>query len=754
MPVYLRKNVNYTPPSLDQIPLEQEDDYVQDPEQLKDHLPQPYRMLDKVLNKVFEDAWAIIEQRENAALEEARRFKPPQFDFEEAIEPLGGATSISCSNDGTIVFLGLPNGISVLDSATRQRICAWEEDKVEIIRIKSYPIAENMHLIISLDDMGLARLHAFAGERLFLLKLLNEAQEILAPEPVETTELLESEEKSSTRLLIHKCEASPEGEYLGSLVENPTSAEVWLEIYRLPRDDWIQEIEKRLADAQKELEKKDAKPVEEAPPTTAIEEGDEEADQTQDAQPESTPHPTSHADKAAKFSQISLVMKLKPPPTPTGNLAPTISAACQKIDSGDVIGTGQNHILTTAHLDLRAEIFETNYKHMLEYLPKEENMIDLIRDVNFHFMTSGRLMHNPQESPNHPGSPTNVAVWWQNSTHIYHYSLFKQPAKDGEMKPDLVWPFTSKITATTMSTDSNLLVIGLASGNVVVWDRYLGMQRGVVNITTTAAIQQMWFLDPSLCPQDDSNYPPYATKTSAYLLVQTSDGAIFYLMCGVGLPLEPYSVSPPVEQDENMFTRVEPVPGKPELTLVVLKKGTVQIRHTLQGNVLCETKLPPTHQVVTPWDPIITTACRGERLFVRGEAKEEKLTTEEEATEKQETQPEVEPVASMMFVFALKDFTPLEEFMVAERKPVPFTIHTTIDKRVDALMTERIAQQALRKTRMQDRWGMMKDEIWAILQYKEQAERKADQRPVYNCQTVYHYEQTPGSIGWGTALFS
>ncbi|XP_033749813.1 WD repeat-containing protein 93-like isoform X3 [Pecten maximus] len=745
MPVYLRKNVNYTPPSLDQIPVEQEDDYVQDPEQLKDHLPQPYRMLDKVLNKVFEDAWAIIEQRENAALEEARRFKPPQFDYEEAVEPLGGATSINCSSDGKIVFVGLPNGIAVLDSVTRHRICAWEEDKVEIIRLKTYPIAESMHLIVSLDDMGLARLHAFAGERLFLLKLLNEAQE----------------EKSSTRLLIHKCEASAEGEYLGSLVENPTSAEVWLEIYRLPRDEWIQEIEKRLADAQKELEKKEGKSVEEPPTPAATEEGDGDAEQqAPENQPETTPHPPSHPDKAAKFSQISLVMKLKPPPTPTGNLAPSIHGACQKVDSGEVIGTGQNHILTTSHLDLRTEIFENNYKHMLDYLPKEEKMIDLIRDVNFHFMTSGRLMHNPQESPNNPGSPTNVAVWWQNSTHLYHYSLFKQAAKDGEMKPDLVWPFTSKITATTMSTDSNLLVIGLASGNIVVWDRYLGMQRGVVNVTTKAAIQQMWFLDPSLCPQDVSNYPPYATKTTAYLLVQSSDGAMFYLMCGAGLPLEPYYVSPPVEKEENMFTRVDPIPGKPELTMVVLKKGTIQIRHTLHGNVLCETKLPPTHQVVTPWDPIITTACRGERLFVRGEAKEEKPAEQEDEKqepEKQEPQPEVEPVASMMFVFGLKQFAPLEEFMVSERTSVPFTVHTTIDKRVDALMTERIAQQALRKTRMQDRWGLMKEEIWAILQYKEQAERKADQRPVYNYQTVYHYEQdlkTPGSIGWGTALFN
>lgn len=45
----------------------------------------------------------------------------------------------------------------------------------------------------------------------------------------------------------------------------------------------------------------------------------------------------------------------------------------------------------------------------------------------------------------------------------------------------------------------------------------------------------------------------------------------------------------------------------------------------------------------------------------------------------------------------------------------------------------RIAQQGLRKYRMQERWGNMKEEIWSILQYKDQAERKADNRPEVVC---------------------
>lgn len=86
MPVYLRKNVNYTPPSIDAVPVEMEDDFMTDPDQMTDKLPQPYRMLDKIVNSVVDIAWTIIEERENARLEEARRIKPPEYSHTAEVE--------------------------------------------------------------------------------------------------------------------------------------------------------------------------------------------------------------------------------------------------------------------------------------------------------------------------------------------------------------------------------------------------------------------------------------------------------------------------------------------------------------------------------------------------------------------------------------------------------------------------------------------------------------------------------------------
>lgn len=80
MPVYIRKNVSYTPPSLENIPLEDEDDYINDPDLLKDDLPQPYRMIDKTLTSLLDSTWETISKREEERIAEANKVRPPQYD--------------------------------------------------------------------------------------------------------------------------------------------------------------------------------------------------------------------------------------------------------------------------------------------------------------------------------------------------------------------------------------------------------------------------------------------------------------------------------------------------------------------------------------------------------------------------------------------------------------------------------------------------------------------------------------------------
>ena len=50
-----------------------------------------------------------------------------------------------------------------------------------------------------------------------------------------------------------------------------------------------------------------------------------------------------------------------------------LATTCQKIDGGDVVGSGQNHLFSQTHLDLRQNVFDHLHDNLLKYLPQEED---------------------------------------------------------------------------------------------------------------------------------------------------------------------------------------------------------------------------------------------------------------------------------------------------------------------------------------------------------------------------------------------
>ena len=68
--------------------LEDDNDYLLDPDQMRDILPQPYRMINKILTQIVEDAWAILEGKENAILAQARKVRPPSLEEPQQV-PVG-----------------------------------------------------------------------------------------------------------------------------------------------------------------------------------------------------------------------------------------------------------------------------------------------------------------------------------------------------------------------------------------------------------------------------------------------------------------------------------------------------------------------------------------------------------------------------------------------------------------------------------------------------------------------------------------
>ncbi|KAL3866222.1 hypothetical protein ACJMK2_043544 [Sinanodonta woodiana] len=746
MPVYIRKNVSYTPSSLDKISVEDEDDYLVDPDQLRDTLPQPYRMVDKVLNLLLEEVWDVISKREEKRMEEARKIKPPQYQHSEHIEgAIPGATThklnvsyTKCmcdSVDGKYVFLGLPSGLLAIDGHSQQILAFWEDEHADITQIKAYLMGEQLYLIITIDDMGIARLFSFLINKIYLLKVLNEQ----SPD-------------SENKILVSKIEASQEGDYLGAVFENPSTLEMWFEIHKLPREDWCNQFDSILQALKKAEDKRmieETEDVEQTPKdagdqdlmsgTAPAETVDPQTQIHQVTEGEATGTVIAEEDGGLmgdyKFSQPQMLMKVKAPQPITGNHVGNLYQACQKVDTGEVIGMGYNNIVTPAHLDLRKTVFEHLHEDLLKYLPKDDEQksnTNMQQMPNFHFLNPGRMIPIGLEQPNLADHPVSVAMWWPGSTNLLQYSLLKT-SKDQDIKPDLVWPLTCKLTATAVSQDTSVLAIGLENGNVIVWDRYLGIQRGVVNVTDSSAIRQMTFLDPSICPQEDTEYPPYPTKVAMYILVWCRDSSIHLLHTTSGFVSSPTCVSPPVENDSDHITVMDPVVGLPDLILTVVNKGTVQIRDILKGIILFEIKFPETHELTTPWEPVYAVGGLGQMLYVKGTLKENNEEEENESGLQ----------TGSIFVYHFRSFPSLDTYMKKKRNNLSFKAHTTINQRVDALLQERFTLQALRKVRMQERWSCLKDEISTIENMKMAARHK--ERPLYKFIKVQNpfYELLP-----------
>lgn len=75
--------------------------------------------------------------------------------------------------------------------------------------------------------------------------------------------------------------------------------------------------------------------------------------------------------------------------------------ACQKVDTGEVLGTGQTHILSSTWLETYDTNFQNLHENAKKYLKQEEGKKkDNVVTATFHFLNPGRSLPQGLESGN------------------------------------------------------------------------------------------------------------------------------------------------------------------------------------------------------------------------------------------------------------------------------------------------------------------------------------------------------------------
>ena len=138
---------------------EMDGNFVTDPDQIFDILPQPFRLIDKTLNQIFDRAWEIIENiEEDKAL---RRSKAclPTFDCGNSLLEYSEPSCVCSMSDGGYIFVACSFGLAVLDPLLGVSIATFEDAQGKnVVQMSSCCLQDGVYIICTLDDVG--KLHS------------------------------------------------------------------------------------------------------------------------------------------------------------------------------------------------------------------------------------------------------------------------------------------------------------------------------------------------------------------------------------------------------------------------------------------------------------------------------------------------------------------------------------------------------------------------------------------------------------------
>ncbi|NXG49248.1 WDR93 protein, partial [Psilopogon haemacephalus] len=461
-----RQPLEVPPPSEKDWPEEEEENFfLLDPDRQRPALPQPFRMVGKLLAMVFENAMEAIERRE--MLREAQKLKVrPTKCFPTAeFQVTGRANCLAVS--GRCLFVGLSPGLAAFRLSDCEELCAWDAAGTEICALRAAHLGGECHVLLAVDEMGLVWLLCYQEETFFLVKTLNEVEDI-------------SKQSSCVEVVL-----SPGGDFTGVLLQGKGSNVVctgtWLEIYQLPKDSWLKEMEKNSGAAAGLAHREKRSSC-----TSAVLrlmfllQGSA----------------VSAKSAGAKLSLPELLLRVQPDKPITGSRFKSPLDALKGMGDGSMLGLGYNHLIKASQWKQHEAIFCSTYREYLEGIELSQELSDdvlVLWSVSFLAPRLLLSLHVPFAVPDVPAA---ISVHWDGSHNLCFYSLH-HPLKeraDSDPNPDVVWPCAAPLVCSALSFCSRYLALACEDAAVTIWDMHLGYPLCVTAILERQLIRSVHFL--------------------------------------------------------------------------------------------------------------------------------------------------------------------------------------------------------------------------------------------------------------------
>ncbi|XP_026070848.1 WD repeat-containing protein 93 isoform X2 [Carassius auratus] len=592
MAVNVRRGLEIPEPS-DYSSCEDDDvSYYTDLQQPDNNLPESARVINKLLNNLVDSAWEVISKQEKIKRGEEAARQIPVLNATKEMKLPGRTNSIVSSDDGLYLFLGHTHGVSVISTSTLTCVRTWQDERVEITSISCASLGNATHLLFTVDDMGIARLFVHHMENIYLIKVINETEDI------------------NQRNICAKFEVSRSGDFGAAVMTS--SGSVWLDVYRFPVDVWLKELETK------------------------------QATQTQQ-------------NTEAKLSPVILLMKIKPPEIPTGTSLKSPSEVLQKTEEGTIIGSGQNHFISSRQWENQDAAFK---KMFMKYLSSSSAMPPQQKaegpsNCTCHFLLREGFHSLPGEAKAARDIPIAVCLWWNGSYNLLQYLLMKTlKEKDSEPRPDVLWPNSQKILCSAISACTRFVVLGLDGQLVTIWDRRFGCPYANIVIPGDGAICRMRLLLQSQLPVTQLFQGPFLPTLQ--LVLTCRSGACYSVTAGRGGDTCTVALIERSADPGSSVTVAEPVPFLKFLILLMQRNGQVSIWKTEDCAPVFILNLPPTHVLGSLREPVCLLEPVQQKLYITGDRKAPLV----EVTDRNKDE-------SALFIFSFSECTLMDLYRVS-----------------------------------------------------------------------------------------
>ncbi|UJR33698.1 hypothetical protein I4U23_021127 [Adineta vaga] len=411
-------------------------DFTLDPSLIFDQLPQPFRRINKILERIFDDAWTIIEQHDKQRVSEQSKFVSAQHTSSTIINTPFPISIIGSHTSGTLCFLnGMFNEQSYLvcydnqvDEIVNQVMIDSVLKQMIVFKLEA-SIKNTIYFLSVIDKSGYWKMMAYKNQQYYLLFTQFETED------------------DSKRPLCLMTQIGLKDDYL-VVSWFGVNHDSWIEVYKLPKEQWKTEIanqEQAIAASKNQAEENTTDPSIEGELTLI----------------------------RAQFSRPSLLFKAKAPKFSPGSN--NFQQLMKNTENSSNIGQGTaNHFFTSQIIDYRTvlirDLMLQSKKIDVADRPIAVPKADLLPSIipNILFIPAGT-----------PTGSNTLAVSWPTTNQLLIYKVSKPESKGKEAsdaRPMSIWPFSTRITSLSYDAKHEHLAVALQSGNVCIIERTNGVK--------------------------------------------------------------------------------------------------------------------------------------------------------------------------------------------------------------------------------------------------------------------------------------